>query len=149
MGNSGTVFWVALVEDLDLSFLDISSGVLEGTNDVGDQVVSVDFLHDLSEQHAWLGEVVIGVSWSVSLNQTSDLEWSNGEGLLVSVSTDRVWLVVWSVALVIEGAWTVSLSIDNSGSVWAVDWELLVVDSQSVSVGISIGEQSSLEHLVH
>lgn len=149
MGNSSSVFWVALVEDLDLSFLDISSSILKVTNDVVDEVVSVDFLHDLSEQHTWLSEIVIWVSWSVSLNQTSDLEWGNSERFLFSVSTDGVWLVVWSVSLVIISTWSVSLSIDNSGSVWAVDWKLLIVHSQSVSVGISIGEQSSLEHLIH
>ena len=43
---------------------------------------------------------------------------------------------------------TISEVSMNSSSVWAVNWDLLVVLSESISVGIWIREKSSLEHLI-
>lgn len=58
-------------------------------------------------------------------------------------------MVVWSAALVaINGHGTVSLAVGKLDSVWAVDWDLLVVDTESVSVSVRVREESSLEHLV-
>jgi len=149
LGNSGTIFGITLVENFNLSFLDISSGVLEVSSDVFNQVISVNILHDLSEQSAGLGKVVIGVSGSVSLNQTSHLERSAGKALFFSVGAKSIGFIIRSVALVsIDLHETISLSIDDTASVGAVNGDLLIVDTESVSVGIGIGEKSSLEHLI-
>ena len=43
---------------------------------------------------------------------------------------------------------SVSNTVVNFSSVGAVDWNLLIVSSQSVSVSIRIGEESALEHLI-
>jgi len=74
LGNSLTVLGITLVEDLDLSFLDISVGILEMSNDVVDQVVSLGVIHDLSEEISWLLEVAVGVLGSESEDVTLDLE---------------------------------------------------------------------------
>lgn len=74
LGNSLTVLGVTLVEDLDLSFLDISVGILEMSNDVVDQVISLGVVHDLSEEISWLLEVAVGVLGSESEDVTLDLE---------------------------------------------------------------------------
>ena len=42
----------------------------------------------------------------------------------------------------------ISLIVIHSGLVWAVDRNLLIVGAQSVSVGVGVGEESALEHLV-
>ena len=61
----------------------------------------------------------------------------------------HIWLMVDSISLVsINSKETVSLPIVDSSSVWAVDWNLSVVTTESVSVSIWVREQSSLEHLV-
>lgn len=74
LGNSLTVLGITLVEDLDLSFLDISVGILEMSNDVVDQVISLGVVHDLSEEISWLLEVAVGVLGSESEDVTLDLE---------------------------------------------------------------------------
>jgi hypothetical protein len=67
-----------------------------------------------------------------------------------SIRTERVRFIVESVALVaVNSHVTISLSINNSSSVWTINRKLVVVSSESVSVSINIGEKSSLEHLVH
>jgi len=149
LSNSATIFGITLVENLNLSFLDVSSGVLKVSSDVFNQVVSINILHDLSEQSTGLGKVVIGVSGSVSLNHTSHLERSVSEALFFSVGAKSVGFVVGSVTLVsIDLHETISLSIDDTASVGAVNGDLLIVNTESVSVGIGIGEKSSLEHLI-
>ena len=74
LGNSLTVLGITLVEDLDLSFLDISVGILEMSNDVVDQVISLGVVHDLSEEISWLLEVAVGVLGGESEDVTLDLE---------------------------------------------------------------------------
>jgi hypothetical protein len=96
-----------------------------------------------------LGEIIIRMSNGVSLDKTINLVGLLGELLVISVVALRVGFVVSSGTLVsVDRHETVSLSIDDSASVRAVDGDLLVVDSQSVSVGISIGEESTLQHLI-
>jgi hypothetical protein len=149
LSNSASVFRITFVENLNLSFLNISSSILEVSSDVFNQMISINILHDLSEQGTRLSKVIIGVSGSISLDQTIDLEGSNGKVLFFSVRAKSVGFVVRSVSLVaIDLHETISLSVDHSASVRAVDGDLLVVDTESVSVGISIGEKSSLEHFV-
>ena len=52
-------------------------------------------------------------------------------------------------AISVDSHESVSLSVTDFGSEWTVDWDLFVVSTKSVSVGISITEKSALEHLVH
>jgi hypothetical protein len=60
-----------------------------------------------------------------------------------------VGLVVNGAAMVsIDSARAISLVGGNSGSVRAVDGDLVVVGTQSVSVGVGVREDSALEHLV-
>jgi len=43
---------------------------------------------------------------------------------------------------------TISLVVSNSGSVWAVNGELLIVGTETVSVSIGVREETTLKHLV-
>lgn len=57
--------------------------------------------------------------------------------------------VVWSAAQVtVDIHETISHVWVEDTSNWAVDWNLLVVDTQSVSVGVWVREQSGLQHWV-
>jgi hypothetical protein len=59
----------------------------------------------------------------------------------------RVWLIVRTASLVaIDGGRAISLIISNSSSVGAVNGDLLIVSSESVSVSIRVREESTLEH---
>lgn len=60
-----------------------------------------------------------------------------------------IWEIVWCTSLVVvEGHWTISLIVLNWHSVWAVNWQLQVVWSQTVTVCVSVREQATLQHLV-
>ena len=48
----------------------------------------------------------------------------------------------------VNNSGSISLVVSDSGSVWAVNWKLIVVSSESMPVGIRIREESSLKHLV-
>ena len=64
-------------------------------------------------------------------------------------SSHGVWLVVWTSTLVSDdGGGSISEVSMNSSSVWAVNWDLLIVLSESISLSIWVREESSLEHLV-
>ena len=43
---------------------------------------------------------------------------------------------------------TISLVVGDSGSVWAVNWDLLVVNAKSMTVGVWVREKSSLQHFI-
>ena len=63
-------------------------------------------------------------------------------------SIQCVWLVVWLTSVVaINSGGTISDVRGNSSSVWTVDWDLLIVLSESISVGVWVREESSLKHL--
>lgn len=149
LSDSSSVLRVTLVEDSDLSLLNISVGVLEVSNDVVDEVSSLLVVHDLSEEGSGLSEVAVGVAGLISLDETSDLL---GRGLILlsgGGSTEGVGLVVGSASLIsIDDHEAVSDSVGDSCSEGAVDRDLVVVASESVSVGIDVREQSSLEHSV-
>ena len=60
-----------------------------------------------------------------------------------------VGLVVNSAALVsIDSHGAISLVVGNSSSVRAVDGDLVVVGTESMSMGIGVREESALEHLI-
>ena len=64
-------------------------------------------------------------------------------------SSVHIWLVVDGTSTVsINSEETVSLPVIDFGSVWAVDWNLSVVTTESVSVSIWVREKSSLKHLI-
>jgi len=119
------------------------------SNNIFNQVLSVNILHDLSVQSTRLSEVTVGVLRSISLNKSGNLVRSNAELGILERTTEAVRLVVGSVSLVsVNNHESISNSVLDSDSVGAVDGDLVIVSSQSVSVGIRIGEESSLEHLI-
>lgn len=62
---------------------------------------------------------------------------------------ERGRFVVNSRSLVtIDVHGTITLVVGDSSSVGAVNGDLIVVSTESVSVGIGIGEKTTLEHLI-
>ena len=149
MCDSGTIFGIGFGEDLNLSLLDISVGSFQVSDDVVDQVGSVLRAHDLSEEGSGLGEVAVGVGGSVSLDQATNSEGAQGEALVLNGSSEAVGFVVGGGSLVaINAHGAVSLVVGHSGSEGAVNGDLVIVGSESVSVGVGVGEESALEHSV-
>jgi len=149
LGNSGTHVWVDLVEVSDHDFLDALSALSERAANVGHPVFSVGLREDLSPESSWLLVVVVRVGVSVSSDVAVEFLWAPLGGWVLNWSAQAVWLVV-DVGLLVssDGEVTVSLIVMKPGSVWAVNWDLLIVSTESMSVGVWVGEESSLEHLV-
>ena len=119
------------------------------SDDVVDQVGSVLRAHDLSVQGSGLGEITVGVGGSVSLDQAANSEGAQCEALVLDGASEAVGLVVRGgslVAIHVHGA--VSLVVGHSGSEGAVDGDLVIVGSESMSVGVGVGEESALEHSI-
>lgn len=150
-GKSISVVWVNLVEQGEHVFLDIfSCDGGEWTGQVLDQVVSVSVSENVGPESSWLLEVSVWMLVFVSTDLSLNLELVPGVFWILLWTVHSVWLVVWLTSVVaIDGCSTISNVAGNSSSVRAVDWDLLVVLSKSVSVGIWIGEKSSLKHLIH
>lgn len=110
---------------------------------------SVSLSHDLSEESSGLLEVIIGVLVRVSAGVATDSEGRHLLGGVLHGAVVAVGLVVNGAALVsIDSAGAISLVVGNSSSVGAVYGDLVVVGTQSVSVGVGVREDSALEHLV-
>lgn len=140
---------VDLVEMLDHALLDISAALAKRTGDVLNQVLSVSVGEHLSEELTGLLVVVVGVRQGVATDFTGDGEFGLGVALVLNRAVEVVGLVVADGALVsVDGGGTVSDVVGDAGSVGAVDGDLLVVGADTVSVGISVVQESTLEHSV-
>ena len=51
--------------------------------------------------------------------------------------------------VIVEGLWSVSLVVVSPGVERTVNGDLLVVGSQTVTVGVRVGEQTTLSHTQH
>ena len=149
LGNSLTILGVNFVEKLDHLLLNIFSNTGEGTSQVLDQVSSVSLIHHLSEEGSWLLEISVGVLVSISGCFSANSEGNLLLGGILNWTILGVGLIVRSTSLVsIDGGEAISLIVGNSYSVWAVDRDLVIVSTKSMSVGVRVGEKSALEHLI-
>ena len=128
LGKSSSVVWVDLVEVCEHSLLNISSSLTEWSGQVGDQMLSVSLGENLLPQSSWLLVVGIWVSIFVSTDLSGNVLLSPGILRVLNWSSESVWLIVWTSTLVsVNRCRTISEIVSNSSSVWAVNWNLIVV----------------------
>lgn len=129
------------MEVLELSLLDITVDGLESTQDVAEQIGPILLGHHLPEKGPWLGEIAVRVSRPVPPNQASDSELA-GQGIRPhGEGPEGIGLVVGPATLIpVNPHGAVSLPVGDFGSVGAVNWDLFVIRSQSVSMRIGVGE---------
>ena len=140
---------VDLVDVGEEAFLDVSSGAREWAGKVRNEVLSISLGVDLVPEDSWLFIWGVWMRIFVSAGLSADGELGPSCLGVLLWSVEDVWLVVNSrPEVAVDCGGTVSLVVGNSGSVRAVDWDLLVVLAESISVGVWVGEESSLEHLI-
>ena len=150
LGNSACVIWINLEEVLKASLLNVSSYWFHWTNNIVCEMLSASLTQYLSVKSSWLLVVSIGVRMLISASCASQSVWSPSGGWIFDGTSEGVWLIVRTISLVsIHGCRAISLIVGNSSSVWTIDWNLVEVRSESMSVGIWVREDSSLEHLIH
>ena len=149
LSDSLTVFRINLVELLDHLLLNVSSGATKTAANIFNKVSSVSFVHDLSEESSGLLEIVIGMLMRVSASESSHREFNLLLAWILNRAIQRIGLIVGCASLVsIDGGRAIPLIVGNSSSVGAVDGNLIIVGTESVSVSVGVREKSALEHLV-
>lgn len=143
---------VDLCEDGQLTLLDILLGVLQVTGNVVDQMSAFSIVEDLVPESSGLFEVGVGVVLRVTSSPSIfNRVLVDGVSLVgLGGTNDGVGFVVGGRTLVaVDYHGTITLTVTNSRSVRAVDGDLLVVDTQTVTVGIRVREETTLEHTIH
>ena len=136
---------------LDEALLDISTALTESTRDVVHDLLAHLVIEDFAEEGAWLLIVVIGVGVGVATGLAIHLLLSPGvDTVLHGGSADRVGLVVGlSAVAAIDGHEAVAgVVVAHASAVGTVDRDLVVVRSESMSVGVRVVDETALEHLV-
>ena len=113
---------------------------LEMTNNIINQIGSLLIIHNLSKEGSWLCKVIVWVSWLIPSNQSCDSKLTS---LWFRNNCERLkWIgfIIRSISLIIEWLWSISLLINYSSSIWAINWDLSVISSQSMSMSIWIRE---------
>lgn len=110
---------------------------------------SIGFSEHILPKGSWLLEIGVGVLVLISTCLSMEIELRPCVLWILLRSISGVWLVVGGTSVVaVDSCGTISNVTSNSSSVRAVNWDLFVVLSESVSVGIWVREESSLEHLI-
>ena len=116
---------------------------------VRSELVSLCLVKHLVVECSDLLEIIVGVGILESSPMLSYLDLRLGVLGIGSRTSSGVGLVVHSgTAVSIHSALAVSLVVVDLRSIGVVDWHLVVVSTESMSMGVGIGEQSSLEHLI-
>lgn len=143
------------------AFLDEALSVYQMTSDVGDEAFACSFVQNVVPESGWLAEVVFiagvetvdfsgnfvrllqvacSLSWLWALKNNEKMSLlclGNREVKLITF--ERVRVVVWCSGLVVvEGHWPVTLVILDLHLERTVHWDLQVVCSQSVTMGVSV-----------
>lgn len=150
LSDASTEFRVNLVEMLELSFFCSAVTCTKVASNVIHSALSHSFIEDLVEECARLLVVVVWMNVGVSSNWS--ICWLCVDGVLFIFfgSCHLSWLVVWSLSITVRIHHSVALVVcrSESCSIWAVNWDLVVVGSETMSVGVSVVDKSSLQHFV-
>jgi len=97
----------------------------------------------------WLLKVGVGVGVGISTRLGIYLLFGPGVGGVFFGTTSSIGLVVFSTTTVtIHHGTTITDVVVDTSTVWTVYWDLVVVFSKTVAVGVWVREKSTLEHLV-
>jgi hypothetical protein len=117
-------------------------------DDISNQSLSVLRSHDFSVEISWLGKVAVWMDLFVPSNETLNwkvLDLGAQSHLEISMA---VWIVVRLRTLSSLLLRTISLTIVQPGLVRTVDFKLVVIGTESMSMSVGVAEKSSLKHLV-
>ena len=127
-----------LIEEGEHVFLDVSScNGAEWSSKVRDEMFSIRLCENLLPKSSWLLKVGVGMSQWIASHSSTNHGFAPSFAGILNWTISSVWFIVWGAAVVTVGnSCTVSDVRCNSGPVWAVDWNLIVVGSKSMSVSV-------------
>ena len=136
---------------LDLSLFGCGVTLPEVTSKVIHGALSHAVVEDHVEERTWL--LVVSVWMRICIST----DWSSKFLLVDSILLVRLWsfilgrFVIRSLAIAasnVHNTITLVVSGTHSCSVRAVDWNLMVVGTKTMSMSVSVVDKSALEHLV-
>ena len=151
LGDTCTVLGVDLEEVREDALLDVTTALAEATRDVVHHLLAHGVVEDLAEEFAGLLVVGVGVLVGIAASRANQGLWSPLVAHALNGSArDGVWLVVGQGSVsTVDGHETItSVVVAHAGLVGAVDGDLVVVRSESVSVSVGVVHETALEHLV-
>jgi len=142
-------FRVDFLEVLELFLFGCLIACTKVASKIVHSALSHTLVKDLVEQVTRLCVDVVRVVISISADWSISWLVVNGVCFVCLHRTELTWFVVWSLSIAVQVHDSVSLIVSGSKSCseWAVDWNLMVVGSKTMSVGVSVIDESSLQHL--
>jgi hypothetical protein len=103
---------------------------------------------NLGPEDSWLLHIDISSIELVSVNGTSNVELLKSSRFIFDWSVESIRFIVGCIALISVGhSRTISLIVVNTVD-GAVDWDLIKVDTKSVSLGVGVSEDSALKNSI-
>lgn len=136
---------------LDHALLDITTALAKRAGKVLDDLLAHGVVKDIAEQVARLLVVVVGVRVGVPSGLANHVLLAPGvDGALSGLSGVRVGLVVRHGAIAsVDGHGSVAgVVVAHTSAVGAVDGDLVVVGTETMTMGVGVVDQTALKHLV-
>ena len=136
---------------LDHALLDVATALAEATSDVGDGLLAHSIVENLAEESARLLVVVVGMCVRIAAGGANHSLFSPGvDRALDGCASDRVGLVVRLRAVVTVDSHeaVAGVVVTHASAVGAVDWDLIVVGAEAMTVGVGIVDKAALEHFI-
>lgn len=149
-GDAISVLGVDLEEVRNESLLDVSAAFAEAAGDVSNDTGTLGVVEDLAEELTRLFVVGVGVSVLVTSDDSVVAGSVPGLGRILNGGVrSGVRLVVdFALLISVNAHLAVTDHVRDASAVGAVDRDLLVVGTESVSVSVGIREETSLQHLI-
>lgn len=133
------------------SLFDVLSALAQRSGKVSNDILTILLCENFVEEGSGLFVVVIGVLVREPANVTAQNLLRETERLiLLGGPIIAVWLVIWAASTVAIDCHSsiAGVVVAQRSTVRAVDWNLFVILSESVAVGVRVIEKPSLEHLI-
>lgn len=140
LSNTRTVFRVDLVEVGNKSFLNILSALGNWSGNVFNQMSSLFIIENFSEESSWLLVIIIWMLVRISSDGALDGLCMNSILFVFNWTWFRTWLIVCGLSIVtVHGHKSITnIVCSKTSSIWAVDWNLLIIWPKTMSVSVWI-----------
>lgn len=135
---------------LDLSFLGSAVALTKVTGNVVHGALPHFFVKDIVEERTRLFVDSIGMRVSIPSNWSCHLLSMDGILFVLFWSVERSWFVISGLAVAstdIHDSVALVVSMSQFSSVRAVNWDLMMVRSETMSMGVRVVDESALKHL--
>jgi len=121
--------------------------MLKMSSNVFSKPLAFVWLQSFGPEKVGLGEVVL-IGGIVPLDVSGNIEARNVSLQGFLSSAEAVGEVIRSIALVVHIHGSITQVVGTPNLIGTVNWDLSIIGTQTVSVGIGVRKQTGLQHLV-